>query len=296
MKPTKPLFFLIISFLFLIVNSQERPPVETYTANDYGAETQNWSISQSKEKYIYVANNKGLLEFNGAKWKLYNSPNQTIIRSVCVINDYIYTGGNSEFGYWQKNNLGYLYYTSLSKELNVKFLEDEEFWNIISIDDYILFQSLKRIYIYNKTSKTFITIDSDSIIYKMFKVDGYIYFQKTKVGIFKIENGKSVLVSDDEILKNNRLVNVFSKNGNLLFETENQGFYILENKNLNKWDIPANDILSKISVFRSIELKDGSYYLGTRSNGVYHLTKNGDIIYNIDVIHGLINNTVHGLF
>ena len=296
MKPTKPLFFLLISFLFLIVNSQERPPVETYTANDYGAETQNWSISQSKEKYIYVANNKGLLEFNGAKWKLYNSPNQTIIRSVCVINDYIYTGGNSEFGYWQKNNLGFLYYTSLSKELNVKFLEDEEFWNIISIDDYILFQSLKRIYIYNKTSKTFITIDSDSIIYKMFKVDGYIYFQKTKVGVFKIENGKSVLVSDDEILKNNRLVNVFSKNGNLLFETENQGFYILENNNLNKWDIPANDILSKISVFRSIELKDGSYYLGTRSNGVYHLTKNGDIIYNIDVIHGLSNNTVHGLF
>ena len=286
----------MLSLFCVITKAQELPPVEVYSPNDYGAETQNWAISQSKDKYIYAANNKGLLEFNGAKWKLYNSPNQTIIRSVSVIDNYIYTGSNSEFGYWQKNNLGLLYYTSLSKELKVTFLEDEEFWNIISIDDYILFQSLKRIYVYNKINKTFITIDSESIIYKMFKVDGYIYFQKTKEGVFKIENGKSVLVSDDDILKNNRLVNMFSENGHLLLETENEGFYILEQNNLIKWEIPANETLSKISVFRSLKLRDGSFILGTRSNGIYHLTKNGTINYNIDVIHGLSNNTVHGLF
>jgi AraC family transcriptional regulator, chitin signaling transcriptional activator len=296
LKPTKPLYFLFLYLLCFYLKAQERPPVQVYSPTDYGAENQNWSISQSKEKYIYVANNKGLLEFNGAKWQLYQSPNQTIIRSVNVIDDYIYTGSNSDFGYWQKNNLGLLYYTSLSKELKVKFLEDEEFWNIISIDDYILFQSLKRIYVYNKINKSFMTIDSETIIYKMFKVDDSIYFQKTKEGIYRIENGKSVLVSDNDILKNNRLVNIFSQNGNLLVETENDGFYIIENNNFYKWDINANETLSKISVFRSIQLNDGSFILGTRSNGIYHLTKNGDINYNIDVIHGLGNNTVHGLF
>ena len=279
-----------------MVLAQEHPPIEIYTPNDYGAETQNWSISQSKEKLIYVANNKGLLEFNGAKWKLYKSPNETIIRSVNVIDDYIYTGCNSEFGYWQRNEFGILYYTSLSKELHIEFLEDEEFWNIIALDDHILFQSLKRIYIYNKVDKSFITIDSDTIIYKIFKVDDSIYFQKTKDGIYKIENGKAVLVSNNDIVQNNRLVNIFSKNENLLLQTENNEFYILEGDSLYKWNIKANETLSKLSVFRSIKLRDNSFILGTRSNGIFHLTPAGDIDYNIDVVSGLSNNTIHSIF
>tara|TARA_R110002095_G_scaffold33211_1_gene32003 strand:- start:528 stop:3332 length:2805 start_codon:yes stop_codon:yes gene_type:complete len=294
LRPFKSIFFWV---LFSTISfAQERPPIDVFSPKDYGAETQNWSISQSKEKYIYVANNKGLLEYNGASWKLYLSPNETIIRSVNVIDNRIYTGCNSEFGYWQKNEFGLLFYTSLSKSLEIDFLEDEEFWNIISIDDYILFQSLKRIYIYDKTNNTYNVIDSETIIYKIFKVDESIYFQKTKEGIYKIENGKPKLVSNHIVLKNNRLVNIFSKGGKLLIETENNGFYILDNGSLSEWNIPANKELSEISVFRSVQLRDGSFILGTRSNGILHLTQNGDIYFNIDIIHGLSNNTVHWVF
>ena len=82
------LFGLIVSILY----AQEFPPVEIYSPSSYNAGNQNWSISQAENKYIYVANNKGLLEFNGAKWQLYRSPNETIIRSVHVIDELIYTG------------------------------------------------------------------------------------------------------------------------------------------------------------------------------------------------------------
>ncbi|GAA4810983.1 helix-turn-helix and ligand-binding sensor domain-containing protein [Litoribaculum gwangyangense] len=296
MNLTKLILFSLLFFTKTIILSQESPPIEIFTPKDYGGETQNWSISQSKEKYIYVANNKGLLEYNGANWQLYLSPNETIIRSVNVIDDLIYTGANSEFGYWQRNELGLLYYTSLSKNLEINFLEDEEFWNIVSIDEYILFQSLKRIYIYNKSNHSFNTIDSETIIYKIFKVDETIYFQKTKDGIYKIENGKPKLVSNDPVIQNNRLVNIFSSDEKLLIETENNGFYTLEIDTLSKWDIPANETLSEISVFRSIQLKDKSFILGTRSNGILHLTQEGEIDYNIDTIHGLGNNTVHWVF
>ncbi|MDP5157611.1 MAG: LuxR C-terminal-related transcriptional regulator [Flaviramulus sp.] len=297
MKPTKNSLQVYILFLFTsILISQERPPIEIFSPKDYGGETQNWSITQSKEKYIYVANNKGLLEYNGSNWQLYLSPNETIIRSVKEIDDLIYTGANSEFGYWKRNDQGILFYTSLSKTLDIEFLEDEEFWNIVNIDDYILFQSLKRIYIYNKSNNSYSKIDSETIIYKIFKVDEIIYFQKTKDGVYKIENGEAKLVSNNLILQNNRLVNVFNKGDNLLIETENNGFYILENDLLKKWEISANEKLSEISVFRSIQLKDRSFILGTRSNGVFHLTEDGVIDYNLDIIHGLSNNTVHGVF
>ncbi|WP_242130980.1 triple tyrosine motif-containing protein [Aestuariivivens marinum] len=286
------LFFLVGVFL----NAQEHPPIEIYTAKDYRAETQNWSISQSENNYIYVANNKGLLEFNGATWQLYKSPNETIIRSVHVIDNHIYTGCNGDFGYWVSNDYGKLNYTSLSKQYNIKLLEDEEFWNIINIDDYILFQSLKRIYILNTLNKSFNIIESKSIIYKVFKVRGNIYFQETKSGLYKIENGKAELVLNDQVLLNNRLVNVFIQNENLLFETENDGFYIYNNNELSKWNIKANNTLSELSVFRSIKLKDGSFMLGTRSNGIVHLAPDGRINFKVDVVKGLGNNTVHWIF
>tara|TARA_R110002049_G_scaffold168670_7_gene335242 strand:- start:1182 stop:3938 length:2757 start_codon:yes stop_codon:yes gene_type:complete len=276
--------------------AQEHPPIQIYAPKDYGGETQNWSISQSKEKYIYVANNQGLLEFNGANWQLYKSPNETIVRSVKVIDGIIYTGCNSEFGYWKRNGLGLLYYTSLSEELKIEFLEDEEFWNIINIDDYILFQSLQRIYIFNKINKSYNIIDSETTIHKMFKVDDAIYFQRDKEGLYKIENGTSKVVSRDPVIKGNVLVNVFDYNNSLLIETESNGFYILENDKLVRWEAPINDILSNYNVYRSTRLNDNSFVLGTTSNGILHITPDGKLKSHINRIHGLSNNTIHNIF
>ena len=86
--------FLLHLFLFSVfTEAQELPPIENYSPKEYGAENQNWAISQSKEKFIYIANNSGLLEFDGAKWKLYPSPNNSVIRSVNVIDNKIYIQG-----------------------------------------------------------------------------------------------------------------------------------------------------------------------------------------------------------
>jgi len=293
---TKQLTIVFLLFFCILLKAQEHPPIQVYTPNEYGAENQNWSISQSKEKYIYAANNKGLLEFNGAKWVLYNSPNQTTIRSVNVIDGFIYTGCYREFGYWKKNNLGILNYTSLSSKLKIAFLQDEEIWNIISVDDFILFQSLKRIYLFNKKENTYSVIKSDTVIYKIFKIDEGVYFQKIKEGVFEIVNGEAKLVSNHPIFKENLLVNIFNHQGNLLFQTEDNGFYIFKDDNLIKWDIAANTILLKDRIYSSVKLKDNSFILGTISNGVIHVSSNGTIKDHINQNNGLSNNTVLSVF
>ena len=286
----------VLYFLCFLLNAQEHPPIQTYMPNEYGAENQNWAISQSKEKYIYVANNKGLLEFNGAKWVLYNSPNQTSIKSVKFIDELIYTGCYREFGYWKKNNLGILNYTSLSSKLNITFLEDEDIWNIVNEDHFILFQSLKRIYIYNKLTNKCSIINSDSVIYKLFKINEGIYFQKLKEGIFEIVNGEAKLVTNHPFLKENLLVNMFNHQGNLLFQTEDNGFYIFKEEGFTIWDIPANAVLQKDRIYSSIKLKDNSFILGTISNGILHLTSEGEIKYHVNQNNGLSSNTVLSVF
>ena len=291
----QPIIVFLI-FYCLILNAQEHPPIQVYTPNEYGAENQNWSISQSKDKYVYVANNKGLLEFNGAKWLLYNSPNKTIIRSVNVIDNLVYTGCYREFGFWKKNNLGILNYTSLSSKLKIAFLEDEEIWNIVNVDGFILFQSLKRIYLYNKADNTCSIINSETNFYRVFKINEGVYFQKIKEGVFEIVNGTAKLVSDHPILKENLLVNIVNHQGNILFQTEDKGFYIFKDNTLAPWNIAANALLFNDRIYSSLKLKDHSFILGTISNGIFHISAHGTIISHINQNNGLSNNTVLSVF
>lgn len=289
----KKLGLHIICLLFgSLVFGQEIPPIEIFSNSAYDAENQNWSISQGSNKFIYVANNNGLLEYNGAHWQLYPSPNSTIIRSVSVIDDLIYTGCYMEFGYWKHNQFGELTYTSLSSQIKDELIEDEQFWNIIAIDDWILFQSLNRIYSFNKLDKSFKIINSNTRLTKMVKVDHTIYFQKLNDGVYTIEKGQGKLINGDTVLKENTIVNIFDHNGLTLIQTQEKGFYVLDKGELSPWDIPAKDFLSKLSVYCSVKLKDNRFALGTISNGIVFLKANGELDYRINKSKGISNNTV----
>ena len=296
MKIAKVIFWFGTLLLPLLLSGQILPPIEIYTAEQYGGQNQNWAISQASDNFIYFANSEGLLEFNGSIWKLYPSPNETTLRSVKAINDKIYTGCYMEFGVWEKTKFGNLAYKSLSKELKSPLKEDEHFWNILSLDDWILFQSLNRIYIYNTKAKTFEVIESETRLTKVFKAEDTIYFQKLNDGIYKLENGKETLVSDDSIVKENTIVDIFIHNNKLLFLTEDKGFYFYDEGSVSKWIMSSNKLLESVRVYNSIQLTDDSFVLGTISNGLIHITVNGDLNYQISQNEGLSNNTILNLF
>ncbi len=296
MKNTNLLSLFLLVGVFVDIFAQDRPPINIFTPSDYNASSQNWSISQSNNKYIYVANNKGLLEFNGSKWTLYNSPNETIVRSVKVVDGLIYTGSYHNFGYWKRNNFGMLTYTSLSKELSVGFLEDEEFWNILALDNLVIFQSLDRIHIYNKSTSSYNVINFEGDISRLFKCGNSFYFHGFNSGLFRIDNGQSTLVSDDDILKSDIIVNAYRYKGETLLLTQNNGFYQLVGNQLVEWNIPAKNVLESVSVFSSIQLADQSFVLGTISNGILHLSADGELNFQIAQENGLSNNTVLAIY
>jgi DNA-binding CsgD family transcriptional regulator len=285
--------FLLFSFLSF---SQELPPIVKYSSNTYVAGNQNWMISQDKNHFLYFANNEGLLEFNGSTWTLNPSPNETIMRSVKVIDNKIYTGCYMEFGFWTKQPNGLLKYTSLSKKIKSKILDDEQFWNILNYDQWVIFQSLNRIYIYDTKTGKFNIITPKNTITKAFRTNNSVYFQTFKEGLFEIENGKSKLISNNPILQNNRIVNVFSIDEGLLIQTQWNGFYKLIGTSLSRFVTEAESELVSSSIYSSQMLSDGSFALGTISNGIFILSSNGKIKYHIDQNSGLSNNTVLALF
>ena len=275
---------------------QEISPIQNYTPKTYGAENQNWGISQGLQKQLYFANNEGLLEFNGAYWQLYKAPNNSIMRSVKVIDSLVFTGCHMEFGFWKKDAFGKLNYTSISNKLKTPMLEDEEFWGIIDYEKWVLFQSLKRIYIYDTEQETFKIIDSESVLEKIFKVENTIYYQKINDGLYKIENGEEVLVSQEMPFRNNIIVDIYRIEETLVLATRQDGFYVLQGKTLEKWRPKSESTLSKTTIYSSKQLSDGSLVIGTISNGIFHLNKEGSILQHINQEKGLNNNTVLSIY
>ena len=100
------LIIVALTFSCLSFGQIFNPEIENYSIENYKASNQNWGIDVNEEGVVFVANNKGLLKYNGQTWQLYEIPNKTIVRSVLCVRDKIYTGSYEEFGYWNKNNLG----------------------------------------------------------------------------------------------------------------------------------------------------------------------------------------------
>ncbi len=288
---------LLFSLLFsLTLFSQELPPIEKFSPEEYGGENQNWMISQTSNNYIYVANNGGLLEYNGAKWKMTPSPNNTIIRSLHVVDDKIYLGCFKEFGYYKKDSIGKLQYHSLVLKLDNKLIDDENIWNILPYQEWILFQSQRRIYFYNTLNDNFKIINSKNTITKIFNVDNTIYYHVTNEGLYKIEQGKPKLIITNVDLKEDRIINIFTTGNELLFLTHKSGFYVLKGAVFTPWRTSTNHIINAMSIFTSIQLEDGSFVLGTIANGIVYLSNEGELNFHINQKNGLSNNTALSLF
>ena len=287
---------VLFIFCFCSLFSQELPPIERFTPQDYNADNQNWSISQSSNENIYVANSKGLLEYNGAKWQLYKVPNHSVVRSVKVIGDSIFTGSYMDFGYWKKDYKGTLSYKSLANDLKDSIVEDEEFWNILTLDGFILFQSLDRIYIYDVKYSSFSIIDSKTQIVRAFKVGDSIYFQEKNSGISKIENGQAREIIDYSMISDYEIINMFNQNNSLLLLTKDNGFLMFDGLSLRSWSVSASPLINSSSIYSGVRLKNGNYILGSISNGVIKINSSGDLLYHISKKQGLSNNTVLSCF
>ena len=291
--------FLSLLFLLLFhlgMRAQDLPPIQNFAMSDYGAGSQNWSISQDSGKNIYFGNNAGLLEFNGSRWKLYTAPNGTIIRSVEVIEDMVYTGFYMDFGFWKRDVFGDFQYTSLLDKLDLPLIEDEHFWNITSRDEWILFQSLDRIYLYNTSTEKFDVIDFKSNRAMIFNLEEGIFVQSPGKGLFMLKNGGIELISSQDIFIEDTVIGLYDRPDGRLIITEKGRFYLWDRNGFEEWEVDAVVESKNINLYSSYQLDDGSLMLGTVSNGFIHMGDSGEVLHHVNQENGLINNTVLAIF
>ncbi|MFZ2284231.1 MAG: transcriptional regulator [Lutibacter sp.] len=288
--------FLLAVFMSQFINAQYAHYINNYTLNDYKASNQNWDIAKSADGKLYVANNNGLLEFDGLNWHVWEMPNKTTIRSLLVYQNKIYVGSYEEFGYFSRDNKGALVYTTLlNPQKKIDVSKDEEYWQIVLFGDAVVFRSFLNIHIYKKGKIT--SHNLSSTIMSCDVVKGKLYVSTLDKGIFVLENEQLNPFFNSEKLINAKIISVTPKNDSQLFiNTALGGSYLLDNNNLIAWQTEINPIVKKHQLNKFSQLPNGNMLFGTIKNGIYITDNSGKILFNINKEIGLINNTVLGQF
>ena len=106
----------LLSFNLFEVKGQHLsgiPLIENYTIHDYKSVPQNWDLVQDQRGKLLVANNLGLLTYDGNKWELHDESFNNQLFTVARIGDSIYVGGENNFGLVKSDSAGRFRFESL---------------------------------------------------------------------------------------------------------------------------------------------------------------------------------------
>ena len=296
-------------------NAQETPPLINYPLSVYKAHNQNWAIAQSADHYIYSANSDGLLEYDGATWKLYPLPNHQIVRSLLCdeaklenptiskssrkigvkTEGRIYVGGYGEFGYWRKALDGQLQYRSLSKNAGFASLKTEEIWHILKTPQYIYFQSFSRLYRFDGQKLAEIKTPGNFMFLRY--VRNRLLLQFIGKGLFELKGERFIPVPGTESLSSAIVSSILPLPGNqILITTTKYGLFVWKDDQMKPWNIGISEELKRNLINKAIVLRqDSSLVFGTIQKGIYVVSQDGLLKYQFNKENGLQNNTVLAL-
>ncbi len=273
------------------------PVTENISRTDYRAGTQNWAILQDERGFVYVGNNKGLLEFDGAGTRLYPLPNRTIVRSLKLGEEnIIFTGGQNEFGFFEKSPSGSMAFHSLKHLLPAEAPAFDDVWKIFDRGSDVLFCTEKAVFAVSDSSARVILPLGDRFE-NFFFLRGRAYFQDSDKGLLVLNNGNLDLVSDRPELSDDRIASLLPHGaGDLLIITAAQGNFLLgEDGTFRPRYTELSEFCARHRAYSAIRTSEGNYAVGTAGDGLAVADSSGRILKRYNRETNLQNNTVLAL-
>lgn len=275
------------------LSAQEVPPVQTYEPEVYAGGNQNWDLAAGPRGVIYVANNSGLLVYNGMQWTMYPSPNETIIRTVYVHEDLVYTGCYMDFGVWERDAYGTLNYRSLADTLQAEMVPDEHFWNIQEYNGQLLFQSLDQVFIYQPVTGRIRVFTPEAGIDKLFSTEAGIWYSDETRRLYALESGTAKVLTPSPLPS--RIIQVWPTGQSLRILTDSDGLFEWTRSG-GLTPLPTDPRLSGARLYNAERLADGTLALGSISQGLFLADPDGAVQLQVSRSNGLSNNTVLSLY
>ena len=291
------LFCLLFPVIGYCQNTIGLPDVSNYYKGTYNAGLQNWDIKQDRNGIIYVANNEGLLSFDGRYWNLYPLPNKTIARSIEIGADKrIYVGGQDELGYYAPAINGKLEYISLTRLIPEKDRSFGDVWDIVSIKKDLFFRTPSKIF--KITNEAVAVYNAPSEWVFMGVCNGHLFSQDTKEGLLTYENNVwAQLPTANKLPANDPITAILPiQKGGIIITTLKNGLFTFADHVFSKINSTATAVFERERIYSAISISPEWIALATNNGGVYITDIKGQLIQSFSKNEGLQDNNVLSIF
>lgn len=287
---------LLISWHSLALQQHGTPLLSNFKPKDYNGGTQNWALIQDQRGVIYVGNNVGILEYDGASWRMIPTSNKAVVRSLALANNgRIYVGAKGELGYLDIDPVSGTHYISLLERIPPDYRNFQDIRQTFTTDEGVYFVS--RNYIFYITPDKVEVWTSNSAFLKAFYLQQRLIVREAGTGLLQLHNGEFSPVPGADLLANITIsmLEVYNQH-TLLVGSRNGELFLLDNNGSKRWHTDIDDTLAHASLYTGIRLKNGDFALGTSEAGLYILTPEGKLKSHITSELGLVDQNIRALY
>lgn len=269
--------------------------VQNFSHEDSEGHHQNWFITQDKNGFIYAANGKGILEYDGVSWRLISSPGLHAVRTVLVDQKNVkWVGADRDLGYLEPDSLGFLQFKSLKDKIPPLHPLTGNVWLISPDRDRILFATENTIYSWMDNQFRIILCPGE--IHRRYQVNGDVYFRISDKGMYRLNGDALQLIRDGKQFQHLRVdVALPYKNRSVLFASREAGLFVYNGATITKLENEVDDYVKENNLYAGLILSDSSYAFATLRGGVILMDKYGKKIREITTKDGILNNQVYGV-
>ncbi len=267
-------------------------PIRYYFGpNEYNGGIQNWAFDQDTSGVLFVANNYGVLRFDGSHWDNYDFPNSTRTRAIFVDkNNRIYAGGQGQLGYYEYDGPK-LVFSSLLDRFEDDIPAVGEVWRIFRYRDLIAVNTDRALLLYDgdKVKK----VNIPGTLQRAHSVGNDLILEITDKGLFTYENDTVYPVAGAQIIRDEVFSIIptpdgfysFTASGNIYRSSRNSTSLIRRQLSQMLGDINA-----------AILLSNGDIAVGTQNQGLFILSSDLEIKANYTKNKGIDDRTVHAIY
>jgi signal transduction histidine kinase/DNA-binding response OmpR family regulator len=305
-------FFQVSQDVYLYSQSAEYKYLKNYPPEVYNQSPQNWCVIQDGRGIIFIANQGGLLEYDGVSWRTNNIPNIAVRSTAAGSNGTIYVGGNNEFGFFSTDARGRLEYHSLVDRLKPEQRDFATVWRIHRTKEGIYFRTSGFLFRWDRArGKIKAWKSTKEHPYRTsFICGGKLFIRRHNLGLTQMIGDSLELVPGGALFKDKTIYMMapYDINGaRILIGTRNFGLYLYDGQAAAPFQTEADDYLKNNRLYHGIALKssrgDSDHFahfthfaLATQLGGLVIIDAGGRLKYIYNKAAGLVNDNVRYLF
>jgi ligand-binding sensor domain-containing protein/DNA-binding NarL/FixJ family response regulator len=261
-------------------------PVQNFMPSDYKAGIQNIDFAQNRDMSLFVANNLGVLSYNGKAWERHAIKTGKKQRSLAFDEKAgrLYFGSQGDFGYFNEDwNM-----VSLVDKIPQPSPGFDEVWDVFLLNAKVYFCTFQGIYVYDGQSIS--VLSHKDGFNRTFQSNGKLFAQSRQGQLLEIKERELVAPAYLRNSSNETIAGVISQDGGYLVVYNSGKIEFATSFGVvGKYEGLGMALQGKY-VNHVLQLSDSRLAIATQTAGLFLFDLQTQSIENISTQDGLLSN------